>query len=118
MHPPPPSLGAPCCEAGLEVWPALPPALLRWMSADSWGYFRPVGSAEGTAKGALTPDSRKEFPQEFGKPPAQGSRGRHRLQGLPLEVFSGRVGAGAAGIPRKGPDSAVRLQVTSHPWCI
>lgn len=53
--------------SALRVRLALPPALLRWMSADSWGYFGPVGSAEGTARGAVTPDSRKEFPLEFGK---------------------------------------------------
>lgn len=63
------------------------------MAADSWGYFGPVGSAEGTARGALTPDSRKEFPLEFGRLPAQGSR----LQELSLEVFTGRVGVGEGG---------------------
>lgn len=46
---------------------SLPPALPRWMPADSWGYFGPVGSVEGTARGALTLDSRKEFPGEWGK---------------------------------------------------
>lgn len=53
---------------------ALPPALPRWMPADSWGYFGPVGSVEGTARGALTPDSGKEFPGERGKPQSRGLR--------------------------------------------
>lgn len=76
----------------LRVRLALPPALLRWMPADSWGYFGPVGSAEGTARGAVTPDSRKEFPLEFGKLEGpRGLGGKHRLQELPFEVFSGRV---------------------------
>lgn len=112
----------PYSRGGLGVWPALPPALLRWMPADSWGYFGPVGSAEGTARGALTPDSRKEFPREFGKP---GSRQPRGLGGGAdsrscggVEVFSGRVGAGRGrgqqGLPGGNRSSAVRLQATSH----
>lgn len=79
----------PLLQDGLGVWPALPPALLRWMSADSWGYFEPVGSVEGTDRGAVTPDSRKEFPMECGKrgPGVWGGED----PGAALGVFSGRA---------------------------
>lgn len=106
MHSPPHSWPLGASRGGLGVWQALPPALLRWMPADSWGYFGPLGSAEGTARGALTPDSRKEFPWEFGKPPAQGSRGRSRLRELRWggSLFwkgRGSEGEGEAGAPRR-----------------
>lgn len=78
----------PLLHSGLGVQPALPPALLRWMPADSWGYFGPVGSVKGTARGAVTPDSRKEFPVECGKW-GRGSGGK--VPGAVLGVFSGRV---------------------------
>lgn len=109
---------SPLPSAPLRVRLALPPALLRWMSADSWGYFGPVGSAGGDSQRGRTPDSRKEFPLEFGKLEGPGGLGvKHRLQELPFEVFSGRVWgntaerrAGRQGAwERAGQGSFVRL---------
>lgn len=68
------------------------PSLAEMMPADSWGYFGPVGSVVGTARGVVTPDSRKEFPRgvrEIG-PWVWGLK----IQELPLK--SSLEGMGAA----------------------